>query len=132
MKSVELEFNGGKYSLLYNGAAMFAVNDAVGGGQVFDRITKDFNVLCTVLQILSEQGELARRYAGHDPGAVLDTEEFRVLASPVDAAQATQLVYKAVLSGMGREIEEEKPKQIDEGLLELEKKTGGKSRKRTT
>lgn len=125
MNRVNVMFGGEEYSLLFNGFAMFAEKEIFGQES---NIAVDcqkpgvegFKVLCKAVSLLSEQGELARRYEGQESRKTLTEEQIAVTASPLDIIRLRTALVKAVLKGYEREIEEG---EKDLGLAELEKKT---------
>ena len=130
MDMVKVEFSGEEYYLLYNGAAMFALQDV---DLIFTAISKDIDVFCRVVSVLSEQGELLRRYQGHDHGGIINAEEFKFMSTPAEMMNMRVAVLNALLSGMEREIEPEKAER-DLSLEKFKKKPDGKrsSKKQTT
>lgn len=131
MKTVPFTMGGQTYHLLLNGAALFDLYEQFGDqdsllNHLDGRGRQSFENTCVFLAKLGEQGELLRRYLGHDPGPVPTEELFRVGLSPRDAARAKSAVIEAVCAGFERE-EGGKQKQVDKGLLELQKKTAAGS-----
>lgn len=125
MKSAKIELGGLEYHLMFNGEAMFRLQDLYGEKPIFDVLmTNDktaFAELCKVLAILSEQGELARRQLGYDKGTLLTEEEARLLITPVEIVPLKLAVFKAVAMGYGREVEDSSG-AVDLVLAEIEKK----------
>lgn len=116
---------GQDYYLVFNGLAMFEVNDRYGGAtKLLDAVDapgrEGFEALCGGLAILAEQGELARRALGYDKGPMLAEEAIRTLATPAEIAPLRTALVTAILSGFGREVESDQ--DVDLGLLELEQK----------
>lgn len=126
MKPITITFAGREYHLLYNGAAMFKLQDI---DSPFTAITKDFDAFCRIISVLSEQGELFRRYEGYDPGSFIDPEEFAVKVSPVDVTEYRIAAMDAVLAGMSREVEAES-KERDISLEKFKKKPDSKTKSR--
>lgn len=127
MKAVKITLGGQEYHLLFNGAAMFATDDAFGsGGKILDVIggngKESFDALCKAVSILGEQGELARRALGYDKGEIPSEETVKALASPVDSVVLKRAVLNAITIGYGREVRSDEP--TDLGLVELERKQG--------
>lgn len=127
MRLTPFEFNGRTYHLMLNGAAMFDIYDQFGReGSILDPIKGNdrsaFEAICWYLEELSTQGELFRRKQGFDKGPVLSAEALMVELTPLDLLSARAAIKAAVYYGFVRE-EAEPPKEIDKGLLELEKKT---------
>ena len=126
MKAVPVTLLGHTYYLLYNGAAMFACNDAFGAGKILECIAPNdlegYEAQCKAVVILAEQGELSRRYYGYDSSEMLTAERLKLETSPVELLAMKQALMKAVLLGYGREIGEDDDQTIDLGLAELNKK----------
>jgi len=126
MKGYKYELNGKEYTLCYTGEAFFDIDNLVGDmgfADAFNPDTKEgFNMLCKAAAILSEQGELVRRYYGYDPGEALDAEELRLTLSPTDKVELYKAVLGAIILGCKREIED-KSKEISlTRLAQLKKK----------
>ncbi len=122
MNSVKIAFGGKEYTLLHNGYAMFQLRELFGEDlmeQMYESTPEGFETLCKVAEVLSEQGELARRYEGMDSHDTLKAERLKIMASPLEAAQIRNDVVKTILKGFGREIEDE---EKDLALAELEQK----------
>lgn len=129
MRAVPFEFNGTTYHLLLNGAALFDIYDQFGSeGSVFDPIKgndrESFEAICWYLDKLAEQGELYRRFEGQTPRPLPRDDEFRTCLSPHDVTRARSTINEAIAAGFLQEEAGEPPKEVDLGLLELEKKTG--------
>ena len=127
MWMVPYAFQGTTYHLLMNAAALFDIYEAYGSkGFVTDHIRgtgkKSFQNTCFFLAKLAEQGELYRRYQGYDKGPIPTQELFLRGLSPTDVPQAKKAIAQAVEAGFSRE-EAPEQKEIDVGLLELQKKT---------
>lgn len=133
MNDVEAVFQGETYHLLFNGNAMFSVQELFGDAEMTEAIfapTVDgMDALAKAFCLLAEQGELARRYDGYDAKDIPDAERVRLMARPVDLPGLRAAVMKAILKGYGREVEEA---ETDIGLAELQKKTKATRRGRTT
>lgn len=130
MKLIPFELDKQEYHLLFNGAALFDVYEQFGdAGSLLDHISGNsreaFDGICWYLTELATQGELYRRHIGFDKMAIPSVDLFAVFLSPLDVVRARTAIHAAIAAGFGRE--EEKPHEIDKGLLELEKKTGGGS-----
>lgn len=125
MKAVKINLAGQDYYLTFNGAAMFAFEDAFGGsGEYFEKSSgmnrEAFDAVCEAAAILSEQGELARRALGYDKGPIPSRELLTVCVTPADMVRLRQAVLNAVVAGFGREVEGRE--DTDVGLVELEQK----------
>ena len=128
MKPIPFEFNRATYHLLLNGAALFDIYDQFGADTsvltpIKGQNREAFSAICWYLEELSTQGELFRRRQGFAKGPMLDGEALAEELSPLDVPRARAAIHAAIAAGFLRE-EEEAPKEIDKGLLELEKKTG--------
>lgn len=113
-----------KYHFLYNAAAHFASMEKYPDGlmeAVMAGGFSGFEALCWALETLSMQGELARRYMGHDHQKPLKAAEALVLLRPMDVLEARRLVLEAIAHGIRSDRDENE--EIDEVLLENEKKT---------
>lgn len=125
MKITEITLAGQTYYLYFNGVAMFALQDIYGDNNVLELLSstdaKGFDALCKVTAILAEQGELMRRYQGHDKGKMPTENDIRTLVMPIDIIKLKYAAMEAMLAGYGREIKNE-DEEIDVGLLELQKK----------
>ena len=125
MKSVKTTLGGREYYLLFNGEAMFRLQDLYGEKPIFEVLAPNdraaFGELCKVLAILAEQGELARRQLGYDKGPMLTEEQARALITPAEILALKLEVFKAVALGYGREVEDTSG-AVDLVLAELEKK----------
>lgn len=127
MKAVKITLAGQDYYLTFNGAAMFAFEDAFGGSNAYFELSGQpgragFEAVCKAVSILAEQGELARRSLGYDKGPLPQADQIMALASPMDALTLRKAALDAVLAGYGREVES--GEDVDIGLLELERKKG--------
>ena len=125
MKTTEFSLNGQTYHLCLNGAALFDIYEKYGSkGFVTDHVKgngkKSFEATCWILAKLAEQGELVRRYLGHDRGPIPSEGLLRAMLSPRDVPEAKAAITEAVRRGFEREKKEDGP--VDLGLLELEKK----------
>lgn len=86
---------------------------------VYENTADGFVDLCRVFCILAEQGELSRRYEGHDKSEVPDEGMLRVKTAPYDVIAMRQGVISAITNGYKREIVQD---ETDLGLAELQKK----------
>lgn len=125
MKAVKITLAGQEYYLVFNGAALFAFEDAFGGSNAYleKAATGDrtgFETVCQGAALLAEQGELARRAMGYDKGPIPDKELFLTCSTPADLLTLRQATLHAIVAGYGRQVEGEK--DTDLGLIELEQK----------
>lgn len=129
MKTTDYEFNGHKYYLCFNSAAMFDCFDKFGGEDVTVAMggttAQSFINLCWVLQKMSEQGELLRRYFGYDAGETIDANELALLLTPTDAVEARGKAIEAISNGFARTENDKAP--VDPWLAEIEQKKTKKS-----
>lgn len=128
MKTMEFTLNEQTLHLCFNGAALFDVYEKFGTLEsVLDPIQSGdkqaYDAICWYLWKLSEQGELVRRYLGHERGRMLPESAFRALLMPTDVPRAKLAITNAVAIGFGMEIQEKKSGPVDLGLQALEKKT---------
>lgn len=127
MKTREYQLGERTFHLCLNGAALFDLYDRFGQdapllSHIEGNDKAGFENLCWMLAKLSEQGELVRRYEGHEAGKIPSEHFFRTNLAPLEVARAKQAVTEAVMLGFEREVPGE-DERIDLGLLELEKKT---------
>lgn len=125
MKAVKVDVGGEEYYLLFNGAAMFEVDERFdSSAKLLDLLNQNsrsmFDALCWVVALLAEQGELVRRCMGYDPGEMLAEETIRALATPTDIMELRRAVVNAIMLGYGRE--EGDGGEVDLGLAELNQK----------
>lgn len=132
MKSYEIDLCGQRLHLLLNGQALFDIYDKFGAkGFVTDPIMgngkKHFEATCWMLAKLSEQGELHRRWQGLPHAPILGESFFRVHLTPHEVPPAKDAILAAVRLGFAREVPDAVKKDIDLGLMELQKKTAPES-----
>ena len=125
MKARRITLAGQDYYLVFNGQAMFEVEDRFGGAtKLLDAVNTPgrdgFESLCGGLAILAEQGELARRALGYDKGPLPTEEHLRVVTGPAEIAPLRAALLSAILAGFGREGESDQ--DVDLGLLGWEQK----------
>lgn len=128
MKTVEFELNGRTHHLLLTGAALFEAYDRFGDkGDLLEHISgtdKDsFHATVWMLVKLAQQGEAWRRHSGCEAAPMLTVEEAALALRPVDVLRARAAIRAAYCLGFGRE-EPDEGREIDLGLMELQKKTG--------
>ena len=128
MKTLKYEVNGKTFPLCMNGTAVFDFYERFGtDGELLDPIEgsdkASFENLCWMLSKLAEQGELVRRYQGHDRAPMAGTDWFRTMLKPMEVPVAKLAVQQAVRLGFSREVDSGEEEEIDLGLMELEKKT---------
>ena len=122
-----------QYHYLYNADAHFKALDRFGAG-FFDMILKSdlegFNAICWGLAEMSLQGELMRRYQGLEAHDYLTESKVRNMISIKQIADAVKILIDTINDGMG--VEEDKNDEIDEVLMELQKKTENNSPEHST
>ena len=114
------------WHLCLNGAALFNAYEKFGDKTPLVEHLEGsnkaaFQATCWFLAELATQGELVRRYLGHDHGQFPTEQMFRAVLAPFEVAKAKEAVRKAMLLGFCREEKDDSP--IDLGLAELQKKT---------
>lgn len=126
MKTIKIDLAGKDYYLAFTGAAKYKLEDLCGEQSILELTQPDtresFGYLCKAVAILTEQGELARRFMGYDKSTYLSAEAIEAILLPKDILIVKTGLAHAILLGYGREIEDEK-KEVDLVLQELEKKT---------
>lgn len=129
MKAVKLDMAGRTQHLIFTVEAMFQVQEQFGSPTELLEAMQDsgrdgFSAACKAAAILAEQGELARRSLGYDPGPIADETAIAASLMPVDVAALKLAIPAAISLGFGREVEPENG-EIDLGLAELnaQKKT---------
>ena len=125
MRGVKIKLAGREIHLLFNGAAMFELKTALGGKSVFEAIKSTdpnhFENLCKVAAVMGEQGELYRRFMGHDKQPITTFDELKIIISPAETIDVMDAILQAVTLGYTRETEDEEA-EVDVGLAELNKK----------
>lgn len=110
-----------EYRLLYNAAAHFAAAERYPDG-LLNEMRKPgpagLAALCWAVAELGQQAELARRAMGYDPGPLPAESEVMATLMPKDILSAR----KAVLDAMTRGLGDAGDSEVDEVLLELQKK----------
>lgn len=131
MKTIEFKLGVKTLHLFFNGEAMFRCNELDNGleegkpdyiSRMLQNDLEGKRVLCKVAGILAEQGELCRRYLQYRPERIPTEEELNLLLTPMACIGLRTAVMQAVNEGFGS-LGLDDDGDIDEGLLELEKKT---------
>lgn len=129
MNEVELTLEGHRLYLSCNAAACFDIYDAFGYDRnIVDLIQAKGSVgygnTLRIASILSEQGELCRRWEGHDPQPFASVDELARIVTPLTYIKLKRAVMEAVKRGFLPTVENKaRPRMSDRGLAELEKKT---------
>lgn len=111
--------------MVFTATAMFEAEEVFGGSnEMLSAISaggkKGFDALCKAAAVLAEQGELVRRYMGHEPRPIMEQQDIRAVMTPADVGDLTQRVINAVTLGYKRDVENHE--DVDLGLIELEQK----------
>lgn len=129
MKAVKFHLAGRERYLTFTVEAMFQVEEQFGGpSELLDAMQNNgregFSAACRAAAILAEQGELARRSLGYDPGPMPDEAAIAASIQPGEIAALKLAIPAAMSLGFGREVEPEND-EVDLGLAELnaQKKT---------
>jgi hypothetical protein len=127
VKAVKVTIGKKKYYLAYNGTAMFEIQDMYGGlKQLMDLLgennRKSFDAVCEVTALLAEQGELSRRYYGHDRQDIITSDEIKAIIQPMEIADLITSIHQAASLGYGRELDTDNEDEVDLGLLEINQK----------
>lgn len=127
MKAIKFTLNGKSYGLYYNGMAMFEIQDFLGDiSAIFEAVRgcsrEKFEKLCRMVEILSIQYASAMQHSGYMAPDILRAEDLQAVASLQDIQLLQTLVIEAVNRGLSQE-EADEDREIDLGLLELQKKT---------
>ena len=128
MNTVDFAWQGQILHLLLNGAALFDIFDRYGQTVEIPVLIagsdrKSLEATCWVLWKLAEQGELARRYMGHDRERPPTVEKLLALMTPLEVPQARLAITRTVRLGFSMSHKEPE-EYVDLGLQELQKKTG--------
>lgn len=111
--------------LLYNASAHFAACEKYPDGLIKEMQkpgAESFDAMFWALTETAKQSELYRRFLGERPRKILTEAEWRTILKPGQMAKAAEIVLQAVIAGLGDGTDDEE--EIDEVLMELEKKTG--------
>lgn len=89
MKTVEFIWDGKPLYLMLNGTALFDILDRYGSrAEILELIEgndkKSYLNTCWILSKLAEQGELARRFLGHDHATYPTPERLAALMMPLE------------------------------------------------
>jgi hypothetical protein len=113
-----------KYTFLYNADAYFKAQERYPDGFFHILLKQDkeaFDAIVWFLGELSLQGELVRRYMGEDKKDYLTEEKVKHLLTIKEMPEALRVVVLAITQGL--EIQADEDEEIDEVLMELQKKT---------
>ena len=130
MKTVEFIWDGKPLYLMLNGTALFDILDQYGSrAEILELIEgndkKSYLNTCWILSKLAEQGELARRFLGHDHATYPTPERLAALMMPLEVPKARRAITRAVQLGFGMQHPaDDEQDYVDIGLMELQKKNG--------
>ena len=119
------------YELVYTVGAAIGIQDAFGSSEEMLSAVGDAGsvpgaaAVCRAAAILMEQGELIRRYMGHEPNAILSASYIAAHASNRELEALRIAIPAAVSIGLLRELEDE-TEEIDLGLQELNEEKGSR------
>ena len=111
--------------LLYNAAAHFAAAEKYPGGlptKLREPGVESYDAAFWAFAECAKQAELWRRFMGENPKKILTEAEWRLAIRPAQIQTVVAKVLEAIMAGLAEEKDDEQ--EIDEVLLELEKKTG--------
>lgn len=123
-RGTAIKIGGVEYWLVYNAEAYFDVQEQIGD-DVYIKIVSPgrdgWETAVAAAVILLEHGELCHRYLGYDAQKIPTADTIRAVVQPYDIVTFKNKILDAMNRGVRREVEP--AEEIDEGLLELEKKT---------
>jgi len=112
------------YTYLYNADAHFKAMEKFPDGYFSLLLSGSKDAFDTAVWFLAElslQGELVRRYMGEDKKNYLTEERVRHLLSIKQLPDVIKIVVETIKKGL--EVETDEDEEIDEVLMELQKKT---------
>ncbi|MEG0913706.1 MAG: hypothetical protein RSG53_08875 [Oscillospiraceae bacterium] len=123
---VMAKVNGREVTLNYSVEVMFGMTEKFGTLQAaLDIISKDdregFEALRWFFITMANDGELMRRYEGHDSQPMIEEKDITPRMKPIDFQIMKQAVSDAISAGYICETQQ-KSSEVDEGLQELEQK----------
>ena len=128
MKHIDFEFNGTTYALSFTAEALFAVYDKFGytsdvlvTTKALEPSVEGWKNCCWLAALMASQGELQRRYLGHEPRKMITVEDLRLSVMPADANRLRQAVRDAMEQGFQRDIPDQDPvEEVNLVLMERE------------
>lgn len=128
MKHIDFELNGDVYALSFTTEALFTVYDKFGYTSDILSTTKalepsveGWKNCCWLAALMASQGELQRRYLGHEPRKMITVEDLRLSVMPADANRLRQAVRDAMEQGFQRDIPDQDPvEEVNLVLMERE------------
>lgn len=127
MNEVELNLEGRRLYLSCNAAACFEIYDEFGYDKnIIDLIQAKGSVgygnTLRIASILSEHGEVFRRWEGRETQPYATVEELTSIVTPLSYIKLKRAVIEAVKRGFLPTVEDRtRPRMTDRGLAELEK-----------
>jgi hypothetical protein len=123
-RGTTIKIGGIEYWLVYNAEAFFRVQEELGedvAKKIVSPGRDGWETTIAAAIIMLEYGELCRRYLGYDAQKIPTSDDLRIAVQPSDIVIFKNKVIDAMNKGFYREVESQE--EVDEGLLELEKKT---------
>lgn len=129
MKPVKVILKRQIYELVYTVGAAIGIQDEFGDCDTMIAAIDNANsalrvdAVCRAAAIMIEQGELVRRYMGHQPQPILSRFDIASRATEEEMITLRMAIPVAISAGIHRELENE-PAEIDLGLQELNEEKG--------
>ena len=127
MKHIDFELNGDVYALSFTTEALFTVydkfgytSDVLGTTKALEPSVEGWKNCCWLAALMASQGELQRRYLGHEPRKMITMEDLRLSVMPADAIRLRQAVRDAMEQGFQRDIPDQDPVEVNLVLMERE------------
>ena len=128
MKHIDFELNGDVYALSFTTEALFTVydkfgytSDVLGTTKALEPSVEGWKNCCWLAALMASQGELQRRYLGHEPRKMITVEDLRLSVMPADAIRLRQAVRDAMEQGFQRDIPDQDPvEEVNLVLMERE------------
>ena len=128
MKHIDFELNGDVYALSFTTEALFTVydkfgytSDILGTTKALEPSVEGWKNCCWLAALMASQGELQRRYLGHEPRKMITVEDLRLSVMPADAIRLRQAVRDAMEQGFQRDIPDQDPvEEVNLVLMERE------------
>ena len=128
MKHIDFELNGDVYALSFTTEALFTVydkfgytSDILGTTKALEPSVEGWKNCCWLAALMASQGELQRRYLGHEPRKMITMEDLRLSVMPADAIRLRQAVRDAMEQGFRRDIPDQDPvEEVNLVLMERE------------
>jgi hypothetical protein len=123
MKAIKINLAGNEYYLYFNANAMFALDEIAESfiKETMPNTKEAFTLLCKGIFILIEQGELTRRYFGHDAREYPSAEQIESMITPAEIPSIKKDLANAIALGFGQEIVD-KEQEVDLVLQQINQK----------